>query len=387
MTDILYRSLELEVRRVPAGDGRLQVVTFDSYHEPPGMDRPGFGEAFFATEGITATHVMCRGNDWFQYPEMALVLSVIREACADADRLLSYGSSMGGYAALRFAAAVGANAALALSPQYSLDRRKAPFETRWASDRRRIRFIETLERRIEQVPLMVLAYDRTLKTDFGHMLRLSAEADIEQIPLPFAGHPVGPFLNDVALLRPLVFAVLKDSFDQEYFRATARKRARRSPHWLANLAERHPRAHEGRGIALAGRAVALAPDHPSLHDALARRLAAAGRYDEAIAAHRQAVALEPVVDYLWGLSKTLSAAGDLDASLEVAERIQQLAPATAGYHAWAAKLREAQRDWAGAASDVQRAIRYDRTNLRYRLMQYSLRWQSWVERGRRLLRG
>ena len=67
MTEILYRSDRLEVRRVAAGDGRRQVVTFDSYHEPLGMDRPGFGEAFFQNEGITAIHVMSHGNDWFQY--------------------------------------------------------------------------------------------------------------------------------------------------------------------------------------------------------------------------------------------------------------------------------------------------------------------------------
>ena len=85
MTEILYRSPALEVRRVAAGDGRRQVVTFDSYHQPPGVDRPGFGEAFFRTEAITAIHVMTHGNDWFQYPEITHVLRKIRETCAAAE--------------------------------------------------------------------------------------------------------------------------------------------------------------------------------------------------------------------------------------------------------------------------------------------------------------
>ena len=376
MADILYRSPALEVRHVPAGDGRRRVVTFDSYHEQPGVDRPGFGEAFLLSEGITAFHVMSHRNDWFQYTEIPTVLQAIKSACAGADHVLSYGSSMGGYAALRFAAAIGADAALALSPQYSLDPRKAPFETRWASDRRRIRFIKALEAPIHQVPLMVVGYDPTLATDLAHVRCLEREIHLQSVPLPFAGHPVGPFLQDVQLLRPMVLDVLGGRFDAELCRVTARGGARRSPHWLANLADRHPRAHGGRDIALAQRAITLAPDRPDLHDALARRFAAAGRYADAIDAHHRAIAIAPIVDYLWGLSKTLSATGDLPAAIEVVERIRTLAPASAGYHAWAAKLKEAKGDVAGALDAIKGAIRHDPTNLRYRAMELSLRWQS-----------
>ncbi len=365
MPDLLYRSERLEVRRVPAGDGRRQVVTFDSYHEPAGLERPGFGEAFFAHEDVTAIHVMSHGNDWFQYNEMEQVLSMIRETCTTAERLMTYGSSMGGYAALRFAAAVGARSALALSPQFSVNSRRVPFEKRWPADRRRIRFIKALERPIRQVPLMVVAYDCRLDADLRHEIRLGGEVDIEGIPLAFAGHPVGPFLNDVGLLRPLVLSVLDGDFDQEYFRATAYRRKKTSPHWLANVAERHPRAYGNRAILLARRAVSLAPDHPSLHDALARRLSAAGRYEEAIAAHERAIALEPIADYQWGLSKTLSEAGNVAGALEVVERIKKLTPSTAGYYAWSARLREAMGDKGGALADLRAARHNDPGNLGY----------------------
>jgi tetratricopeptide (TPR) repeat protein len=165
---------------------------------------------------------------------------------------------------------------------------------------------------------------------------------------------------------------------------TARGRARRSPHWLANLAEHHPRASGGRDIALARRAIALAPDRPNLHDILARRLAAAGRYAEAVEAHRNAIAIEPIVDYLWGLSKTLFAAGDASAALDVAERIRQLAPGGAGYHAWSAKLYEAQDRHRDALNAIEQAIRHDRSNLRYRSMALSLRSQLQFRRIRAL---
>jgi len=369
VTEILYRSQRLEVRRVGAGDGRHQVITFDSYHEPPGLERPGFGEAFFAHENITAIHVLSFGNDWFQYPETEGVLRLLRDAGRDAERLMTYGSSMGGYAALRFAAAVGAYSALALSPQYSVNRWRAPFETRWAADRRRIRFIRALEKPIEQVPLMVLAYDPKISLDLRHVVRLTGEADIEQLPIWFAGHPVGPFLNDVGLLRSLVLNVLKGDFERDYFCDAAEEREESSPHWLANVAEHDPAAD---GIMLSRRAVSLAPDHPSLHDALARRLSAAGRYEEAIEAHQRAIALEPIADYHWGLSKTLHSAGKLADALAVAQQIQRLTPRTAGYYAWSARLREEMGDTSGALADMRVASRNDPSNLGYRVSVFRL---------------
>jgi len=375
VTDILYRSPALEVRRVLAGDGRLVVVTFDSYHEPAGMDRPGFGEAFFQAEGITAVHVMSHRNDWFQYTETEDVLRTIRKTCSEAERVLAYGSSMGGYAALRFADAIGAHAALALSPQYSLDPSKVPFETRWAPDRRRIRFLAAIDGAIRPGPWRIFAYDSALDADNRHAELLIAAAPMTAIPLPHAGHPVGGFLNDIKLLRPLVLTALDGSFDPARFRRAAHARRTRSAHWLAHLADRQPAWRNELGIALARRAVAMAPDHPALHDTLARRLAAAGRFSEAVAAHNQAIAIEPIVDYLWGLSKTLFAAGDIADALAVAEHIQRLAPHGAGYHAWAARLREALGDRQGQLADLRRALRDDRTNRGYRWQVLTLGWK------------
>ncbi|HWI87170.1 MAG TPA: tetratricopeptide repeat protein [Sphingomonas sp.] len=386
VTEILYRSPALEVRRVAAGDGSRMVVTFDSYHEP-GVDRPGFGEAFFRAEGITAVHIMCHDNDWYQYPEIPSLLSVVSQASSAAERVMTYGSSMGGYAALRFAAAVGAHAALALSPQYSIDQKKMPLETRWASDRRRIRFLANIERPIEQVPLMVAAFDSGFEIDAHHVARVAEDAELHQLDLPFAGHPVGPFLNELGLLRPLVLDVLEGRFDQDYFGSTARKHARRSAHWLANVAERHPGAQGERGIAFARRAVSLAPGQPSLHYALARRLAAAGRYREAVEAHERAIAIEPIADYQWGLSKTLFEAGDIAAALAIAQRLQGIAPSTPGFHAWASRLHEALDDLPAALAALRAARQRDPGNPGYRFNVHRLAWRARVRRWRRILFG
>jgi tetratricopeptide (TPR) repeat protein len=388
LIDILYRSERLQVRQVRAGDGRRQVVTFDSYHEQPGMDRPGFGEHYFAERGITAMHVMCRDNDWFQYPDMLQVLDAIRAAAAGADRLLSYGSSMGGYGALRFAAAIGADAALALSPQFTLDRRKVPFETRWAQDQRRIRFLPALDGAIAPVPLMVMAYDPRSVADRRHAeLILASAPSVMAIPLPFAGHPVGQFLNDVALLDPLVQASLDGKVDGPTVIQTARRDRGRSAQWLAHLAASQPASRPRLSVGLAMRAADLAPDRAAMFDGLGLRLAAAGRFEEAVRAHERAIAIEPVVDYRWGLTKTLHAAGDLPAALRVARLLQDEAPHVAGYHAWAAKLQSLMGDKVGELADLRRALALDPTNPAYRFVVRKLGWQIRIGRWLRAMKG
>lgn len=366
MRDILHRSDRVEVRRVGANDRAIRVVTFDSYHETPGTDRPGFGEAFFASEGVGAIHVLSHGNDWFHYAEMAQVAAIIRAATVGADRLLAYGSSMGGYAAVRFAGAIGAQAVLALSPQYAVDPRLAPFETRWVQDRRRIRYLRAIDARIAHAAQTYVAYDPRLAVDRCHVDAIASEIPVERLALPHAGHPAGAFLAETGLLRPLVLDILAGRIDLAPFRAEARARRTRSATWLSEFAAAQPAVRRGCAVALAQRAALLAPDHPAVLDRLALRLRDAGDLEGAIAAHRRATMLAPIPDYQWGLSKTLFAAGRLAEALAVARSLQAAAPGVAGYHRWAAEISLAAGDRRGARADLRAALARAPANRGYR---------------------
>lgn len=385
MTDILYRSDTVEVRRVAGSSAACQVVTFDCYHDEPGFDRPGFGESYFAHHDISAIHVLTHANDWYQYADMALVTAAVRSALVGAEHILAYGSSMGGYAAIRFADAIGAHSVLAISPQYSVDRRKVPFERRWMQDQRRIRFRQEIDGTIRPRARIVAVYDPELAQDRAHIARIAADTPIETLALAHAGHPAGGFLSDVGLLKPMVEQALGGMLDVVAVAREAEARREQSPTWLG---ERSGALAPGaEAIALAARAVALAPDSPLTHDRLACRLAEAGHSTQAIAAHRRAIALDAsqtMPGYRWNLSKTLFAAGDVAGALAEARELQRISPRVAGHHRWAAQLRASLGDREGALADIAAAIREAPGNPGYRLSALSMRLADWADRLRRV---
>ena len=384
LADILFRSAALEVRRIADRDGRIAVVTFDSHHDEPGFARPGFGEDYFERENVGAIHVMCHGNDWFQHAEMPDALRAVLAAASSERRLLAYGSSMGGYAAIRFADAVGASAVLALSPQYSVDPRKMRFERRWLEDQRRIRFHRALDGRIRTRAHIVIAYDPHLDADRRHVDRIARDVAVTRLSLPHAGHPVGTFLAETALLAPLVTQVRENLLDTVAIADTAHRRRGSSSSWLGELAARQPPWRARCAVALARRAVAITPDSPAAHHRLGLRLYGAGEFSAAVAAHREAIRLHPAFGYRWSLGKALAAAEGPAAALPVAQSLQAAAPHLAGYHRWAADLRLALGDETGALADLRAATiaaPYHRGyRWRARRLAWSLRLARWRER-------
>jgi hypothetical protein len=124
----IYRSHDLLVRGRTGYETPFCVVTFDSFTDRRTLDREGFGEAFFASRGVNAVHVLSRDNDWYLLPDIELALEAAAKATASFDRVSAYGSSMGAYAAIRLGGLAGASTAIALSPQFSIDPRLVPFE-------------------------------------------------------------------------------------------------------------------------------------------------------------------------------------------------------------------------------------------------------------------
>ena len=303
------------------GPTDVLVVTFSNYVEGT-TARTAFGEHFLSGHGIDAVHVVAKDNHWFDVPEMDALIVAIRERAGD-KRMIVYGSSMGGYAAIRFAARLGAERAVAISPQYALDRRRVPFEHRWRGDARRLRLAPT--RPDAAAPPAIIFFDPR-NPDAGHVAAWSHDRRVEAVALPYAGHPAGTYLAQVGLLGESLLGIVAGTFDAATAAKEARARRRCSGQYLAQLAAAQPGHRRRAALALAARAAEVTPsaDYHGLHGSLRYR---AGHDAAAETAHRAALALAPV-DALaaFRLSRFLQRTGRYAEALVAAEQALVLDP-------------------------------------------------------------
>jgi len=229
----LFRSADLLVRCRPGADTSRWIVTFDSFSDHiqfdnSPLDRPAFGEEFLIRRGYSIIAVLGRDNRWYQYPEITQALQNIAAVTRDAQKVLAYGSSMGGYAALRFADAVNAGIVLTFSPQYCVNPRAMPFERRWHGFCTSIDWLPEWNGKLTCRATPLVLYDSRLWQDVVQAAMIARDTPTRRIPLPYAGHPVTPFLHELRLLTDMIPALLEDRFDVQAFQRAAHARRRES---------------------------------------------------------------------------------------------------------------------------------------------------------------
>ena len=266
------------------------VVTFDSFTDHRTLDRPGFGQAFLCSRSIDAIHVLSRENDWYQYPETADAMAAVQAVTQGYKRVLTYGSSMGAYAAIRLAGLAGAHAALALSPQFTIDPAVAPFEYRWEEPSRRFRPVWDRTLPYPVLDQAYIAYDPD-DLDAKHLALFDQHLRFTHLRLPGAGHPVSGFLADLGMLEGLVLQACQGGIDVAGVQAEAWDARERSPQYFAIRATRVKERAEK--IELLQRAVSVAPGNPDMRCRLGVQLGKAGRFEDADAAHRASLKIAP----------------------------------------------------------------------------------------------
>ncbi len=306
MREELFRSEAIAVRRVGNRGGTV-IVTFGSYTNDPSLDRPGFAEEFLARAGIDAIHVINRHNRWYQHPERNTALAAVAAAVRAYDRAITYGSSMGGYAALRYAGACGADTAVTLSPQFSVDPRVVPWEIRWQPDVARTTFAEP-----DYVPAdrQYVFYDPRVPLDDRHVALIAAHGTADLIPVPYGGHPVGALLVETGALQAAIRGIVAGDFDPRDVRRQVRRERSASQHQYFVLARHCTPRHPGFALRLLERAEEIEPESHIL-SARAILLDRLDRFDEARPVHEAAIARTPDNSLAWmGYASHLEAVGD-----------------------------------------------------------------------------
>lgn len=294
---IIFSGQDIRVRLVPGGSHTL-VVTFPASSARNRLDREGFAEALLAKENIAAAHVTVSFDHWFQTHETDQALAAIREHARGFERVVTYGSSMGGYAAAVCSKALGAAAIISISPQFSIDPAKAPWDPRYVSHAKRILagpgFL-----RDEMSELLCpdaefhITYDPVMTSEQLHAKSLlTFSANSMPLVIPFGGHPVGKTLAKAGLLKPWVLAAIHGKSAGD-IRNKFREMRRNNALWWTRLAILASRRRPALSTFAAQTALRLAPQDKGVAFAVAMPLRRAGLMEEALSACDTACRLAP----------------------------------------------------------------------------------------------
>lgn len=220
------------------------VVTFTGRQAVPQYEI-GFGENYLKKRRISALHFASKDNHWWQTPEANQAVEAIRnQGLLDGGRRVTlYGSSMGGYAALILSRAFGARRVVAFSPQYSIDAKRVPFESRWRAYADKLSFdFDDMAAGIHPEADIKAVFDPFFEPDRKHVELVERHRPIERVPVCFAGHNTARVLEELGIITGVIDSLLLGEFDgREFTREYRRLRPASSLFWygLADALSHH----------------------------------------------------------------------------------------------------------------------------------------------------
>lgn len=256
----IFRSPRIMADATVRGDDTL-VIGF-SFHPYP---RPGAGPIAQLDQktafAFSLADVVCQMS--FPYPieETQRCLEALAAFARPFRRVVTFGESLGGFAALNFAAHVGAETAIASSPPFTLSPEKMPSETRWGIYTRSVNAFpwDHIEKGLAVLRRLYLLYDAATP-DVAHVDAIAALApQAMHLTVPFGGHPVSRVMNQGGTMAELIAAMVEGRLAPVQFRQAVRASRRRSQTYLRNLAAAQPGRRDGLRVRLLEMSQALEP--------------------------------------------------------------------------------------------------------------------------------
>ena len=338
----VFSSPQVAVRAVTGYSDACCFVTFNHIEDIRSLDRPGFGQEFLRFKRIDALHILTRENDWFQNEDFLVACAQVAELTRHYRRVVAYGSSMGGYAAIRYGGRVGAGVAFAMSPQYSINPCEAGFEYRWNNLCSRIDFTNEVSGSCF-VPSAFIAYD-PYSLDIRHVDLLRRYTHVTDIRILNSGHPCTGYLSELGLLQQAVVDLAGGTFDPLALQRRARELRKNAGQFYSRLSRRA--RSDALSRTLLERAVERWPKDAGYLTQLAILTGLAGRMTAAFALIDRAFAVAPRSRFVrYGGSELFEMTGDLDHSIELMEDLCREFFEDRTYHRRLMHLRWRRRSW------------------------------------------
>ena len=123
---LAYDDADIRVVFQPGGSDFLLVTFGDALTLANGLCFAA--DALVRKNGFACLGFMAHQANWFPADALARALPSIAYTLKSFRRILTYGCSMGAYAAIKHAAVLGATEVLALGPQWSIDPAECAFD-------------------------------------------------------------------------------------------------------------------------------------------------------------------------------------------------------------------------------------------------------------------
>jgi hypothetical protein len=245
--------------------GRCLVVTFESMTlagREPDLTRPVWGQSMLLRRGHSVLGVKRVGNQWYRHPDLHRVFRALQKSGVFArfDRVMFYGLSMGGYAALAFAETAPGCTVLAMSPQSTLAPELAWFDQRFSGARKSLWEGDFVDGAVGAAAAgrVYVCFDPRRTKDRLQVERLPVHNRVD-LKLPHCGHVTTQALQALGLLGQVVDGALDGSLSAAAIRQMARQRVHLADYHVS-IAERG--VWLPRRLAALERALTIKPDHP-----------------------------------------------------------------------------------------------------------------------------
>ena len=204
-----FRPLGKEHTAIYVEAGKTLIVTFENLDHvmERNEDRRPWGFDFINSQGWSILGMMAHGWTWYRDAD---VIAFFDELARDRffeqfDQVVFYGASMGAYAAAAFSAACPGATVIAISPQATLERDIASWETRYHKA-----WIRDFSGHYGYAPAsvtkarkMYLMFDPREPLDAMHAALFQGD-NITKLKCRFQGHRIASGLIQMKLLKPII---------------------------------------------------------------------------------------------------------------------------------------------------------------------------------------
>ncbi|EGF93122.1 expE8 [Asticcacaulis biprosthecium C19] len=233
---IIYDDSEVQVLKYD-GKSDFALVTFGSLNSlADGVNF--FGKIVGQKANMTVIGFMAKRPNWYPDAQMASAIRSIEPDLSKFAHRVTYGSSMGGYGALKYSRMLNADAALALCPQWSIDPSLVgEFDQRYVDHFTPGRTGTPIEGQDLCAEAFVFA-DPRYGPDHQHAVRMKGAT---YITMPFVQHHVAGVLAGTNSCIALVTAALARDPNQIKSLSTALRR--QSPRRIVEIIKASVKTH------------------------------------------------------------------------------------------------------------------------------------------------